>query len=66
MLLMSFDRSLAWEKLFLWTSVFLCVDQMGTEPISGIQGIKYLLFCLFYFSGYLVESLSLSIKTKLP
>lgn len=45
---------------------FLCVDQMGTEPISGIQGIKYLLFCLFYFSGYLVESLSLSIKTKLP
>lgn len=66
LLLMSFDRSLAWEKLFLWTSVFLCVDQMGTEPISGIQGIKYFLFCLFYFSGYLVESLSLSIKTKLP
>lgn len=66
LLLMSFDRSLAWEKLFLWTSVFLCVDQMGTEPISEIQGIKYLLFCLFYFSGYLVESLSLSIKTKLP
>lgn len=47
LLLMSFDRSLAWEKLFLWTSVFLCVDQMSQSV--GYRGSSTFCFVCFTF-----------------
>lgn len=54
LLLMSFDRSLAWEKLFLWTSVFFMRGSDGhraNQWDTGDQVLFVLFVLLFWIFG---------------
>lgn len=49
LLLMSFDRSLAWEKLFLWTSVFYAWIRWAQSQSVGSRGSSTFCFVCFTF-----------------